>query len=110
MQQRKFEFDEYDDRDIWTRFDAFDKEHPEIYKYFAYYAMKMIKAGFKHYSARDIFGRVRWHIDEKHLKRGEKTCNEPFRLNNNYTSRYARKFMGRHPEYEGFFSTRELKS
>lgn len=41
---------------------------------------------------------------------GVKTTGIPFRLNNNFTSRYARLIIAAHPEWKGRILTRELKT
>lgn len=64
--------------------------------------LQAIKKGFKHYSAKGIFEIMRWH-------RGV-SGNDRFKVNNNYTADYARKFMNQYPEFDGFFRCREIKS
>ena len=86
---------------IQIDFDAFHADHPEVYDYFRKFAWRMIALGFKHGSAKLIFERIRWEIAVE-LQR------DPVRLNNNYTSRYARKFEADQPHYRGFFRLRKL--
>lgn len=89
---------------IDERFAEFDALHPQIYTEFVKQTMKMINRGFKAYSADTICHIIRFHTDLD----GRDT--EPFKINNDYTSRYARKFMNQFPKHEGFFRTRELIS
>jgi len=68
-------------------------------------ALGRIKLGFKHYSADAIFHRIRWEMTKPEYKEGEE-----FKINNNYTSVYARGFMNKYPEHAGFFRLREQSS
>jgi hypothetical protein len=38
------------------------------------------------------------------------TQGDEFKLNNSYTSRYARMLMRQHADLDGFFETRELRA
>lgn len=62
--------------------------------------LKVIHAGLRRYSARAIMHRIRWfhHVEQR---------DGDFKCNNNHTPSLARWFMAKHPEYEGFFETRE---
>lgn len=79
-----------------------------IYRYFKHFTFRLAHAGFKHYSARAICQRIRWHYDveKRPLVAGE----SDYKVNNNYTPYLARKFMDENPQFEGFFELRELKS
>lgn len=46
---------------------------------------------------------LRWQYDRQ-------TTGDPFKVNNNYTSRYARLLVSRRPEWGDVFQTRELRS
>ena len=87
---------------IQTDFETFDAAHPEVYRHFCQFALDMISRGYAHGSAGLIFERMRWELMLRSLDRN------PVKLNNNYRSRYARKFEEDHPEHAGFFRTRKL--
>jgi hypothetical protein len=72
-----------------------------VYELFKRFAFEVIRRGHKHYSANAIFERIRWHTDIE-------TNGDPFKLSNNHRAYYARLFMHDHPEYEGFFRTKEI--
>lgn len=80
---------------------AFHQQHPEVWGLFKRYTLQMIAKGFQHYSAKAIFERIRW---EKDLGGDGKT---QFKLNNNYTAFYARRFGRAYPQHEGFFRNRK---
>jgi hypothetical protein len=80
----------------------FHKEHPEVWDLFCRFTFMKINAGFKHYSARGIFHRIRWETDLPAYDKGNE-----FKLNDHHSPFYARRFMATYPEHEGFFRTRE---
>jgi hypothetical protein len=75
-----------------------------VYRYFKHFTFRLARVGKKRYSARQICGRIRWHVE---VDRNEPA--DEFKVNNNYTPDLARKFMEENPQFEGFFETRELK-
>ena len=84
-------------------FNAFHEAHPEIYNLFCRYALNLIRAGCVRYSADAILHIIRYKQVVK--KEGE----DPYKINNNFTSRYARKFIEDNPKYYGFFELRSLR-
>lgn len=83
-------------------FKEYDKMNPIIWDEFKKTALEAIKKGFKHYSSKSIFEVIRWH------KTGD-LKSDGFKINNNYTADYARKFAETYPEHKNFFRTRVLK-
>jgi hypothetical protein len=65
--------------------------------------LQLKRKGWNHYGIKAIVEVVRFH-------RALETTDPDFKLNNNYSSRYARILMDEEPELAGFFQTRELKS
>lgn len=74
-------------------FDAFDADNPQIWREFRDMAFRLIDNGYKHYGAKSIIEAIRFH-------RSVQTTEGPFKLNNNYTAYYARKFMNLYPQHE----------
>ena len=82
-------------------FKVFDKEHPEVYEGFKKFAL--IAMGVrKHYSSDAVLHALRW---ETMIESGEE-----FKINNNWSSFYARKFMEESPSHTGFFRLRTQTS
>ena len=75
-----------------------------VYRYFKHFTFRLARVGKKHYSARQICGRIRWHVE---VDRNEPA--DEFKVNNNYTPDLSRKFMEENPRFAGFFETRKLK-
>lgn len=89
---------------IQDKFEKFHQENPRIFVLFVHYAKLLKKKGFTTYSAKAIFEQVRWHMSVR-VKNGK-----PYKLNNNYTSRYARLLTETHPAFTDFFESRTLRS
>ena len=83
----------------------FHKRNPQVWKLFEQFTFDRIDKGFRHYSADAIMHRVRWETEA-----GGIPGQEPFKINNNYVSCYARRFMMRNQLYKGFFRTRTQSS
>lgn len=83
------------------RFEQYDRENPHVYSAFLQFTLQVIGTSNK-CAARTVMERIRWET----LING----NDKWKINNNYTSRYARKFMKQFPAHEGFFATRGLRS
>lgn len=102
MEQIAFNFDA--ERTIQERFEDFHGRHPEVYAYLVALCFELQRRGFRHYGVRSLWERARWHFQV------EKDLGEEFKLNDHYHSRYARLIMSKHPELNGFFELRELRS
>ena len=77
---------------------TYDEQSPEIWRQFEEISLDLIKRGYKHYSAYAILEVIRYHTG---LRGGD-----DFKINNNYRSGYARKFLAKYPQLKGFFEIR----
>lgn len=75
-----------------------------MYEQFKKYSLLLLNKGHKHSSADHIMHIVRFHVNI------EKSPNEQFKINNNYTCLYARKLMSEDERFKDFFETRTRKS
>ncbi len=80
---------------------AFHEKHPLVWDLFVQFTNELIAKGFNNYSSKAVFERIRWETDQADVD-GKST----FKLNNNYTAFYARRFMWMYPQHKGFFRTR----
>ena len=89
---------------IQERFMEFHQANPQVYIHLKEFALvAKYKGGFKQYSIKSLYERLRWEISmELHTK--------DWKLNNDFTSRYARLLMDQEPELKGFFRVRELEA
>ena len=79
----------------------YHQKHPEVWDAFERFTFDRIERGFKNYSVKAIFERIRWDMNEV----GGDGVNE-FKIGNNHPTFYARRFMNMYPQHEGFFRTR----
>lgn len=86
---------------IQRNFERFHQDNPHVYALFDRFARELMARG-QHGSAKLIFERIRWEM------RITTATDQPVKLNNNYSSRYARLWERRNPHHEGFFRTRRL--
>lgn len=84
-------------------FEDYQYENPEIYRYFSKYAFELIHSGMKKISAKLIIERVRWEIIME-------TKPDRFKINNVFTSYYARLFVQHNPEHKNKFEFRKIKN
>jgi hypothetical protein len=73
---------------------------PDVCELFDKLALRVAGDGWQRYSADALLHRIRWEMT---IERG----NRAFRCNNNWTSLLARWWLARHPEFVGFFETRD---
>lgn len=101
LQQGSLEFTEKDE--IQIAFEKFHADNPNVYTMLVKLARQVKESGRKRYGIEMLFARLRWHYDF------EVKSEEEFKLNNNFTSRYARLLMEQENDLEGVFSVRELR-
>ena len=80
------------------------EKHPKVWELFVLYAFDRINRGFKHYGAKSIMERIRWETNQATDVDGG------FKIGNNHTAFYSRRFMEMYPRHDGFFRTREQTS
>lgn len=83
------------------KFAEYDVANPGIYYLFKRFANELINAGRKKLSASLIIERIRWEVNIS------TNSNDQFKVSNNHTAFYARKFMEEFPQYGEIFRTRE---
>lgn len=90
------------ERDIQKEFEEFHARNPHVYEIFVKWA-RYIKSKGRRASAGLIFERMRFDMKVE-------TDGEPYKLNNNFRSRYARLAMEQEPDLADFFETRDLRN
>jgi hypothetical protein len=83
-------------------FKNYHAENPQVYVQFKRIAFQLINRGYVRLGAKQIFEVIRYHTMIE--------TNDKYRVNNNYTSDYARLFENDHPIYAGYFLKRLCKS
>lgn len=89
-----------------AEFDQFIADNPQVYDQFRKIAVKLKVKGFDRWGAKAI-----WEVLRYELAVNTTANVKDYKLNNNYTSRMARKLMNEEPEDFGdFFELRKLKT
>jgi len=88
---------------IEEKFQDFDREHPEVYRALVRLAREWVSVGGSKLGIKTLFERLRWEWHVQGLR-----DEDGYKLNNNYTSLYARKIMALEPDLEDLFETRVL--
>jgi hypothetical protein len=83
-------------------FFSFHQQNPKVYRLFSKYAYQLKRSGQTQYGAKAIMERIRWHL-------AVETTGEDFKLNNNFTSCYARLLMTRNQRFKSFFEVRSTR-
>lgn len=83
-----------------AKFLNFHYANPHVYNRLRALALEMKRQGIDKYSMKGLFEVLRW-------EHALKTTGDVFKLNNNYTSLYARGLMQNEPQLEGFFALRK---
>jgi hypothetical protein len=96
---------------IQERFESFNKANPWVANALERLAEDWMAHGYDRVGIKALVEIVRWQY-------GRATRSTPaaraakapkFKVNNDYTSRYARLLIERHPDWAGFIYTRELR-
>ncbi|RZD49903.1 MAG: hypothetical protein CXT67_09710 [Methanobacteriota archaeon] len=87
------------------RFEEFHSQNPRFYNLFNSFTYHLIGKGFRNYSAKCIFERIRWETDQANSE-GQ----SDFKVNNNFASFYSRLWMEKNQKYSGFFRIRAQPS
>lgn len=92
-----------DERNLSAKFAEFHRDNPRVYQEIVRLARRARARGHKRMGMKMLWEVVRWRMTVE-------TSDPDFKLNNNYTSRYARLVMNRERDLAGFFETRALKA
>lgn len=89
---------------IQERFEAFHEANPQVYEALVKMARKLVAMGRKKIGIAMLFEVLRWN----HAIRT--VGDVDFKLNDNFTSRYARLIASQEPDLAGVFELRQLKA
>ena len=87
---------------LTEKFNKYHAANPHVYEMFKLFSREAKNAGFKVFSAKAVFERMRWftYIETK---------GDRFKLTNSYHAYYARKLMEDCKDFEGFFRTKHIE-
>ena len=105
---KQMSFDFYDDyaSSIQARFEAFHRRHPQVYAYLIEQTRELQRKGWRRYAIKGLWEKTRWHF---HLEK-DPQFGDPFRLSNNFHSRYVRLMIKKCPWLKSFFELRRLRT
>lgn len=85
---------------LLRKFLEFHRENPSVYEALRSMALALKAKGHAQWGIASLFEVLRW-------KRAMETRGDPWKLNNNLRSGYARLLMKREPALRGFFAIRK---
>lgn len=88
---------------IQQRFEAFHEANPWVLTALEALIADWLAHGHSRVGIKQMFEVIRWRY-------GRSTTDSSFRLNNNWTSRYARLVVERNPQWAEAIETRELRA
>lgn len=88
---------------IREQFELFDEVNPHVYQHLRRLALEVAARGTTRWGIGNLFEVLRWQSSVA-------TTGDPYKLNNNFRSHYARKLMANEPMLEGMFEVRRLRS
>ena len=91
------------EKTVTEKFNQFDRANPKVYELFKEKVLEAVRRGKKKTSSKMIINLLRW---EYYL---ETDSEDEFKINDRYTSHYARKFARENPHYSEMFNFRRLR-
>lgn len=91
------------DQSIDERFDAFHEANPHVLAELERLADQLAAAGVRRFGVKALVERLRWDWTVQ-------TAGDDFKVNNSFTSRYARLLIERRPDFADMIETRELRA
>lgn len=91
------------DASIQRKFEEFHRDNPQVYDRLVHLTRGLVMRGHQRVGMKMLWEVVRW---DSMLS----TNGVPWKLNNNFSSRYARLIEEREPDLHGVFEKRELLS
>lgn len=88
---------------IQDRFEAFHAANPWVCDALERLTQDMLDRGHQRVGVKCLIEVIRWQYERQ-------TVGSRWRLNNVFTSRYARLLLERHPEWDGVFEVRGLRA
>ncbi len=75
---------------------VFDIKNPQVWELFKKLAFEAKRKHYERFSARAIIHLIRWNTTTE-------TDGRKYKISNNFSPYYAKKFIREFPEFEGFF-------
>lgn len=99
---------------IQEQFDLFRAANPHVHAMYLHFTKELLKAGHKRISPRFVMERIRWEMMMPTVATKGSGWHvagaKPFKINNNFSSRYARLLITQYPKLALVFEVRELRA
>jgi hypothetical protein len=92
-------------RTIQQQFEEFHARNPEVFALLERFTQEAVDRGRKRLGIRMLYERVRWEVYIQ-----TEDANSDFKINDHYHSRYVRRLIKVHPEWEHLFELRKLRA
>jgi hypothetical protein len=90
---------------IQTQFEKFHRDNPQVYRWLRKLALDLKARGYKVGGIKMLWEVLRWQTMMRTVD-----VSSDFKLNNNYSSRYARLLMENEEALKDFFEIREIRT
>lgn len=100
-------------RTTQERFEDFHAANPHVYELFVHFMKELLRAGHKRISPNFIVDRIRLGNDVPnriHTRGWHVSGKRPFKINDHFSSRYARLVIERHPAAAKVIELRAIKT
>lgn len=88
----------------YATFEAFHEANPNVYQEFKKLALRLIAKGYTRISSKMLIEYIR--CSRLLITKSD----DRFKINNNYTALYSRKFVREYPQYKKLFKHRTLRN
>ena len=88
---------------IEARFQRFHENNPEVFAELERLTNIVVDNGIQRIGIELLMNQIRWNSMLR-------TRGDVFKINQNYASRYSRLLVAEHPEWDGLFEFRKLRS
>lgn len=93
-------------RTIQERFEAFNEANPWVLIALEALTRDLVERGRSHFGIKMLWEVLRWQYYRRTTEQDE----GGFKISNDYHSRYVRRIIERHPEWDGVFEMRPLRA
>lgn len=87
------------------KFEEFHRLNPQVYTALESMTREMVNRGRRKIGIKMLFEVLRWNY---YMETDDP--NSDFKINNNYAPYYSRLLLERHPEWDGIFELRTIRS
>lgn len=84
-----------------TLFEIFHRQNPRVYRLFKKFSLALIEAGHNKIGSKQIVERIRYES-------AIRTTGNDYKINNNFTCYYSRRFIREFPQHTERFTFRKL--